>query len=78
MIVFAGLPLSGTNTFPLAVQRSVVETGAMGRVAYLLVTLVLVQLLFPAANIWAISAGVAVAYGIPFVLQLKRQYRAAR
>jgi len=48
--------------------------GTGGRVAFLLVALVLVQVLFPTANKWCLSCGLMVAYTIPFVWRLKEKY----
>jgi cobalamin synthase len=42
------------------------------RVAVLLVVLVLVQVLFPQANLLWLAIGVAVAYGVPFGWRLKQ------
>lgn len=45
--------------------------GAMGRVAYLLMALVAVQVFFPQASLWWLSGGLVLAYGIPFIWRLK-------
>jgi len=48
--------------------------GAGGRVAFLLVALVLVQVLFPAADKWWLSGGLVITYAIPFLWRLKDKY----
>ena len=44
--------------------------GAGGRVAFLLVALVLVQVLAPAADKWWLSGSLALSYGAPFLWRL--------
>ncbi|HUJ09407.1 MAG TPA: hypothetical protein VL171_05215 [Verrucomicrobiae bacterium] len=45
--------------------------GSMGRVALLLMALVVVQVVFPTANKWWLSGSLVIAYGIPFFWRLK-------
>ena len=52
--------------------------GSMARVAFLLMALVAVQILFPGADKWWLSGALAVAYGIPFFWQLKDRITQAR
>jgi hypothetical protein len=52
--------------------------GSMARVAFLLMALVAVQILFPSADKWWLSGALAVAYGIPFFWQLKDRISQAR
>ena len=56
--------------------------GSGGRVAFLLVGLVLVQVLAPAADKWWLSGSLALSYGAPFLWRLiqlmPRQPRKAR
>lgn len=49
--------------------------GSGGRVAFLLMALVLAQVLFQKASVVWMAAGVAVAYAIPFVIRLKVKYQ---
>ena len=49
--------------------------GSGGRVAFLLMALVLAQVLFQRASVVWMAAGVAVAYAIPFVMRLKVKYQ---
>jgi hypothetical protein len=49
--------------------------GSGGRVAFLLMALVLAQVLFQQASVVWMAAGVAVAYAIPFVMRLKVKYQ---
>ena len=48
------------------------------RVAFLLATLVAVQVFFPAADKWWLSGTLAVAYGIPFCWRLKDRISPSR
>ena len=48
--------------------------GSMGRVAFLLITFVLAQVVCPRANVVWMAAGVAIAYAVPFLLRLKAKY----
>jgi hypothetical protein len=48
--------------------------GSGGRVAFLLMALVLAQALFHEANVVWMAAGVAVAYAIPFAWRLRVKY----
>lgn len=49
--------------------------GASARVAGLLVALLLVQLLLPAASLWWITGGLLLAMLVPMTLRLKRARR---
>ena len=48
--------------------------GSMGRCAFLLMTLVLVQVLFPTASLLWTTAGFFITYSIPFILRLRVKY----
>jgi hypothetical protein len=48
--------------------------GSMGRVAFLLMALVLVQVLFPGVNLWWLTGGLVVTYAIPFIWQMKNRF----
>jgi len=48
--------------------------GSGGRVAFLLVALVLAQVVFQKASVVWMAAGVAVAYAIPFIWRLRAKY----
>ena len=52
--------------------------GSMGRVAFLLMALVAVQVFFPHADKWSLSGALVVAYGIPFAWRLKDRISQAR
>ena len=52
--------------------------GSLGRVAFLLIALVLAQVLFPIANVIAMTLGVAVVYAMPFLRRLWHQYSQRR
>lgn len=80
---FAGLQLLAArrnetvgNQLPGWILRQV--PGSMGRVALLLMALVAVQVLFPAANKWWLSGSLVIAYGIPFFWRLKDRVSQAR
>ena len=45
--------------------------GSMTRVAVLLMTLIVAQVVFPRANLKWVAIGVGIAYGVPFLLRLK-------
>lgn len=48
--------------------------GSGGRCALLLVTLVLAQVLFPAANLLWMTGGFVISYAIPFLMRLRVKY----
>src|SRR5215813_6645454 len=48
--------------------------GSAARVAFLLLSFILAQWLCPGANVIWMSAGVAIAYAIPFIARLKAKY----
>jgi len=48
--------------------------GTGGRIAFLLIALVLVQILFPTVDKWWLTGGLVVAYGIPFFWRIKDKY----
>jgi hypothetical protein len=45
--------------------------GSMGRVAFLLLALVLAQVRFPGVNLWWLTGSLIVTYAIPFVWRLR-------
>ena len=61
---------------PTGILRQV--PGSMARVAFLLMTLVAVQVFFPGADKWSLSGALVVAYGIPFFWRLKDRISQAR
>jgi hypothetical protein len=73
---FAWLQLQALRRNELLEKRQELSTllkqipGSGARVAFLLVTLVLVQVLVPTANKWWLTGGLAVGYGIPFLWRL--------
>jgi hypothetical protein len=80
---FAGLQLRAARRnetigkqLPGGILRQV--PGSMTRVAFLLMTLVAVQVFFPGADKWWLSGALAVAYAIPFFWQLKDRISQAR
>lgn len=48
--------------------------GSAGRIAFLLVALVAVQVLFPGVNLWWLTGSLVVTYAIPFVWKLKDRF----
>jgi hypothetical protein len=78
---FAWLQLLALRRNELLEKREQVPTllrqipGSGGRVAFLLIALVLAQVLFQSASVVWMAAGVAVAYAIPFVMRLKVKYQ---
>ncbi len=79
-MVFAWLQLQALWRNELVEQKKEVPgwlrqvPGSMGRVAFLLLAVIMAQVLCPSANVVWMAAGVAIAYAIPFVLRLKDKY----
>jgi hypothetical protein len=48
--------------------------GSTGRIAFLLIALVAVQVLFPGVNLWWLTGSLVVTYAIPFIWQLKDRF----
>jgi hypothetical protein len=77
---FAWLQLLALRRNELLERREQVPTflrqipGSGGRVAFLLMALVLAQVLFQSASVVWMAAGVAVAYAIPFAWRLRVKY----
>ena len=73
---FAWLQLQALRRNELLEKRQELPTllkqipGSGARVAFLLVALVLVQVLVPAANKWWLTGGLAAGYGVPFLWRL--------
>ncbi len=78
---FAWLQLLALRRNELLEKREQLPTllrqipGSGGRIAFLLIALVLAQVLFRSASVVWMAAGVAVAYAIPFVMRLKVKYQ---
>ena len=74
---FAWLQLQALHRNELLEKRQELPTllkqlpGSGGRVAFLLIALVLVQVLVPNVDKWWLSGSLAVCYGIPFLLRLR-------
>ena len=74
---FAWLQLQTLRRNELLEKRQELPTllkqlpGSGGRVAFLLIALVLVQVLVPNVDKWWLSGSLAVSYGIPFLLRLR-------
>ena len=74
---FAWLQLQALRRNELLEKRQELPTllkqlpGSGGRVAFLLIALVLVQVLVPNVDKWWLSGSLAVSYGIPFLLRLR-------
>jgi hypothetical protein len=77
---FARLQMLALRRNELLERREQVPTllrqipGSGGRVAFLLVALVLAQVLFQTASLAWMAAAVAVAYAIPFAWRLRVKY----
>ena len=74
--VLAWLQLQALRRNELLEKRQELPTllkqlpGSGGRVAFLLIALVLVQVLVPNVNKWWLSGSLAVSYGAPFLWRL--------
>ena len=79
--MFAWLQLLALRRNELLEKRQQVPTllrqipGSGGRIAFLLVSLVLAQVLFQNASVVWMAVGVTIAYAIPFVMRLKLKYQ---
>jgi len=73
---FAWLQMQALRRNELLEKRQALPTllkqlpGSGGRIAFLLIALVLVQVVAPNADKWWLSGGLAVGYGAPFLYRL--------